>query len=98
VNFTLDRQGSTLARITGTEPDMPWFEGRFEPTAAFENVRPLFERWGALLDQPDLDVEGWEDISHQVRLLGIRLVPDDGSSIYDFALYVHGDRCRFRYG
>ncbi len=98
MNFTLERQGATLARLTGTQPDMPWFEAAFEPTPAFEPFRSLFDQWAALLDRPDLDLLEWERIAEQVRSLGVRIVSDDGRTIDEFALYVRGNRCRFRYG
>jgi hypothetical protein len=77
---------------------MPWFEASFAPEPAFEDVRPLFDHAQALVETEPFDAEAWEETWKRVRSLGVRLVPSDGSGdIDEFAMYVDGATCRFRY-
>ena len=49
MDFVLIEGQTLLARISNITSDQPWFEADFDPTPAFEKVRPLFERARALL-------------------------------------------------
>ena len=95
MDLSLVRGQTVLARITGAEPDQLWFDGDFAATPDFESVRPLFERASELLEREAW--ADWEQVWKDIRQAGIRLRRDDANEVGEFALYVDGDRCRFRY-
>lgn len=96
MEFSLVSDRRLLGRITNVQPDQPWFDGDFVPTADFEAVRPMFDRAAELLER-----ESWGEWEAQwaaVRRAGIRLRRDDQpEEIAEFALYIDGEHCRFRY-
>jgi hypothetical protein len=93
--YRLTRGGELLGEVTPTHNDMFLEFGRFVPTPAFEQVRPLFERELALLDADRMDewMVAWEEISAP----GVRLeAVGNGPSYSDFAIHVSGDQAWWR--
>lgn len=64
-----------FARDIGT--DMPNVYGTFEPTAAFENVRQLFDEEYALLDNNQLEERG--KVMAKIFAMGLRIETDEGT-------------------
>ena len=95
MDLSLVRGQTVLARITHAEPDQPWFDADFAPTADFESVRPMFERASDLLQREAW--ADWEDSWDDMRDAGVRLRFDDSHEVEEFVLHVEGTRCRFRY-
>lgn len=96
MDFLLVRNGKTLARISGTTPDQPWFEADFEPAPAFEDVRPFFDLDARLLEEDRIDeLMGLWD---RIDAAGIRLVASEsGEPVPGFMLHLEGTRCRLRW-
>ena len=95
--FQLKRQEQLLGlvHVTGLW-DMFWFSVRFEPTQAFAEVKPLFDRAIQALDYngPGDVHEIWEEITSS----GVVLVRgDDGTVIDCFMLHLDGDASRLSY-
>jgi hypothetical protein len=95
-------QGETqLGTLVVDDMDMPWFYCDFVPEAAFEAVRPLFEREIAIIEAETGDVEvdqdpwilAWQDI----EALGLSLIRDKGEPIDRLLLHINGNRAWFRY-
>ncbi len=88
-----DQLLGTLSRVDG---DMPWHHGTFEPTAAFESVRPLFDRERAILDADRMDE--WEIAWDEIAAPGLRLEPVNGGEVIDeFLLHIDGAIAWWRY-
>ena len=84
-----------LGTLTLTATDMFWHDGTFDPTSAFEEVRPLFDRERELLEADRM--EEWQVAWGKVAALGLRLVPTKGrSEITEFLLHVDGTRAWWR--
>lgn len=95
--FTLVRRTTILGHLGPVHVNQPWFEARFEPAAAFEEVRGQFERATRLLLEEER-VEEFDALWSALLEGGLRLMPDDGSEpIEDFIIHFDGDSCRFRY-
>jgi hypothetical protein len=85
VNATLTMGPTILARISNAIPEMPWWEADFAPTAAFDEVRPLFDTARALLDSESWDK--WETVWQAIRDRGVRLAVDGSANeVAEFAL------------
>jgi hypothetical protein len=99
--FHLMRGDTLLGVLHVSELDFPWLMCRFEPTPAFEEIRPLFEQELKLSNSEDWqeeDSQAWEDIYQRIMDLGIRLDDVNGSeTIGEFLLHVEGDHAWFRY-
>ena len=94
----LRRGDVLLGTLHACGSDQPWLVCRFEATAAFEEVRPLFDEELRIMDSmSDLDVDAWERAYGRIDNLGLRLVPADGGDAIDaFLLHIQGQRARFR--
>jgi len=90
--FYLKRADTLLGVLELCGGDFPWHECKFEPTAAFEEIRPLLEYITPLI----------EYISpKQSEALGLRLVRIlNGEEInyFDFGLNIHGHEAKLRFG
>ena len=95
------REGTTLGTLKVLGHDQPWFECRFEPTEAFEAVRPLFAEEVALVESGDLSqhLTAWEDAWARIEALNLVLEPlGDGPALLKFVLHVYDDgTARLRY-
>ena len=90
-NYRLYRGDQLLGAITHTDNDMPWHNGTFDPSPAFEEVRPLFELELALLNADRMDE--WEEAWSDVAALGLRLEPvATGADIDEFLRHIEGSR------
>jgi hypothetical protein len=95
-DYRVVRGGRLLGTIKNTGFDMPWFEGVFEPTAAFGEVQALFDQERQLLDADR--IAEWGAVWGEIMGPGMRLEPLDGSEpIAEFLLHIDGQKARWRY-
>jgi hypothetical protein len=95
-NFHLYRGEQLLGTLTYASSDMPWEHGTFEPTPAFEEFRPLFDRELALLNADRMDE--WEEAWSEIEELGLHLKRGPASKAIDeFLLHVDGSNAWWRY-
>jgi hypothetical protein len=95
-DYRVMRGGRLLGTLTSTGCDMPWFEGVFEPTAAFAEVQRLFDHERQLLEEDRIDE--WSAVWDEIAKPGMRLEPLDGREpIADFMLHIDGQKARWRY-
>jgi hypothetical protein len=93
------KQGETLLgllRVQGS--DFPWTQCTFEPTPAFEAVRPLFEHELRVLESRDMDA--WSEAYRAIVDLNLNLIdPHTGTEVGegDFLLHINGNSARLRY-
>jgi len=90
--FYLKRAETLLGVLKDSGQDFPWHYFKFEPTAAFDEVRPLFDR---------RETDYWdnqEEASQQIKALGLRLVDaTDGTEIENSSLlFIKGHEARLR--
>jgi hypothetical protein len=91
----LYRGDQLLGTLTHTTSDMFWHDGTFDATAAFEQVRPMFDRERELLEADRMDE--WEGAWREIAALGLRLVTVAGRpEITEFLLHVDGSQARWR--
>jgi len=95
-------QGETLlGTLAAKDVDQPFYRTTFEPTSAFEPLRPLFDEELRLMDAIDPDREDWTAWGaaySRIERLGLRLEPlDGGDPITEFLLHVSGRDAWFRY-
>jgi Pentapeptide repeats (8 copies) len=76
-------------------PHMPWFRARFAPTAAFEEVLPLFDE--AARRRESRQLEEYIKTSEAINALGLRLESPDGEILSPHLLDIEGGKVRFRY-
>ncbi|MGF1432323.1 hypothetical protein [Kitasatospora sp. LaBMicrA B282] len=95
--WRLVRGEECIGEIEVDGSDFPWMSGRFRPAPGFDEVRPLFERELALLDDPvaGADSDEWEAVVEEIGSL-LRLVGPAGP-VAEFLLHVDGDRAWFRW-
>lgn len=92
----LTRGDTLLGTLTVDEGDMPWWYGRFEPTADFEPVRPVFAAWSRAVH--DGDETAMDSAYRALEALDLVITDPDGSEpISRFVLHVDADRFRLRY-
>ncbi|MBI3244841.1 MAG: hypothetical protein HYZ49_21390 [Chloroflexi bacterium] len=92
----LKRKDSLLGRLEVYDLDFPWVMCLFVPTAAFEDVHPLFVEELRLMNIEDWDA--WEGIYEQIEALGLCLVNTNSrNSIDKFLLHIEGDKAWLRY-
>ena len=91
------RQGETvLGSIVIEALDMPWWQGRFEPTDAFDSVRPIFDELSRVVATGDPDAMGLA--FSNMRDLGLVIDRDDQDGpIEKFILYIDERGVRLRY-
>jgi hypothetical protein len=98
VAWKLMRKDSLLGVLWEETQDQPFFGYRFEPTPAFDDVKPLFDEELALLNENRLSEEDWGVAYEKIDALGLTLVSLDGNKLLDdFLLHIEGDRAWFRY-
>lgn len=87
----LKRAKTLLGVLKLSGADFPWHYFKFEPTAAFDEVRPLFDR-------KETDWDNHERASQQIEALGLRLVDaTDGEEVKNSSLlYIQGHEARLR--
>jgi hypothetical protein len=91
----LKRGDVLLGVLRPRDLDFPWVFCRFEPTKAFDEIRPLFVSELALLEADRM--EEWEAAYRQISGRGLRLVnQDDQSETSDFLVHVDGETAWFR--
>jgi hypothetical protein len=95
--WTLHLGDALLGEITVTGGDFPWLNGTMRTTAAFERLRPLFERELRLLDEVEQNVEQWEAAYEAIRDTGLELRRPSGEAAAEFILHVDGDAAWFRW-
>lgn len=91
------RQGT---RVIGTlffqEQDMFWSECRFEPEAAWAELRPLFEASRAAWKRDA--TEAALEADEVIQAVGLVLIPSgSGVPLTDFQLRIDQNTARFRY-
>jgi hypothetical protein len=89
--FYLKRAETLLGVLKDSGQDFPWHYFKFEPTAAFDEVRPLFDR-------RETDCPSQKEASQQNEALGLRLVDaTDGEEVKNSSLlYINGHEARLR--
>jgi hypothetical protein len=91
--WQLRRAGEVIGEIVLDEGDFPWLSGRFVPAAGFAEVKQLFDRELALLEEQDLDE--WDVV---VREIGEKLqLVAPGGPVAEFLLHIDGERAWFRW-
>ncbi|MEW2045164.1 hypothetical protein [Streptomyces sp. NPDC005476] len=91
--WQLRRGEELVGEIIVEEGDFPWLSGRFVPTAAFSEVKPLFDRDLALTEGEEW--EEWESVVGEINEK-LRLVAPAGP-VAEFLLHVDGGRAWFRW-
>ncbi len=83
--FYLKRADTLLGVLELCGGDFPWHEGKFEPTAAFEEIRPLFK----MMSTQESEASGF-------RL--VRIVNGEEINYFDFGLNIDGHKAQLRFG
>jgi hypothetical protein len=83
------RDDELLADLVVTGGDFPWLNARVRPTAAFEEVRPLFEEELRRLDHLDDDPAPWEAAYRRIRQ-AVSLLGPGGRPVPEFLLHMKG--------
>jgi len=91
-----------LAHLTTIRLDQPWLDCTFEPTLAFSQFKPLFDRELELLEHSDGTFDQAAFVEQWQRIFGaglwIRADPE-GHHVSQFLLHIHPDgTARLRYG
>jgi hypothetical protein len=95
----LIRGETLLGKLSIYEFDMPWVRAKFEPTPAFADAKPIFDREVALLDTGDEDGwQEWELAQDEIEKMGLHLVEtSNGTIITQFLLHIENNEAWFRY-
>ena len=95
-DYQLFRGERRLGDLTRIDADFPWWSGIFEPTPAFEEVRPLFDREREQLEADA--IEEWGQVWDAIAAPGLRLEPTDGRGpITEFLVHIDGQNAWWRY-
>jgi hypothetical protein len=91
-----------LAHLSTIRLDQPWLDCAFEPTLAFSQFKPLFDRELELLEHSDGTFDQAAFVEQWQRIFGaglwIRADPE-GHHVSQFLLHIHPDgTARLRYG
>ncbi len=91
-----------LAHLSTIRLDQPWLDCTFEPTLAFSQFKPLFDRELELLEHSDGTFDQAAFVEQWQRIFGaglwIRADPE-GHHVSQFLLHIHPDgTARLRYG
>ncbi|MER7764831.1 hypothetical protein [Streptomyces sp. NPDC097619] len=91
--WRLVRQEEPLGEIEIDDGNFPWLEGRFVPTAAFEEVRPWFDETLSLVEAEEYERfdEAYDKIAESLSLVA----PD--SPVAEFLLHIRDGRAWFRW-
>ncbi len=94
-DYDVSRGGRLIGTLTRTGVDFPWHHGTFEPAAAFESVRPLFDRERALLEGDRMEewTAAWDAIAKPGLWLADRR---DGPGIAELLVHFEGSHARWR--
>jgi hypothetical protein len=92
----LYRGGVRLGKLTLTDTDQPWYNGRFDPAPAFADVKPLFDELNALLDADRFDDPRTEELYEAIAAPGLRLVWEDGTVADEMLIHIDGDQVHWR--
>jgi hypothetical protein len=90
------RHGEVIVGVLReTGGDFPWLHCSFEPTEAFAEYRPLFERLERSVEQSDMAVADdlFGIIQDQLQLVEV----DDPDLIGKFLLHIDGNSASFRF-
>lgn len=91
------RNDVLLGSFTVIGRDQPWFHAEFEPFAAFEQFRPLFDEERRILEQEPLNLRGWKIAYEPIRALGLRIErANSGARLDHVLLRVQGHKAEFR--
>lgn len=92
-------QQDTLLGVLSIElRDQPLFGCQFEPTPAFDAIKPLFDEELSLVNQNRLSEEDWGAAYEKIDALGLTLVSLDGREVLnDFLLHIEKNSAWFRY-
>jgi hypothetical protein len=88
--FHLKKAETLLGVLEIYGGDFPWHDCNFEPTAAFDEFRPLFDGTTS---------QGDDKWYQQIKALDLRLVKIiNGEEInyFEFGLYIHGHEAKLR--
>jgi len=88
--FHLKKAETLLAVLEIYGGDFPWHDCKFEPTAAFDEFRSLFDGTTS---------QGNDKWYQQIKALDLRLVKIiNGQEInyFEFGLYIHGHEAKLR--
>jgi hypothetical protein len=84
-----------LGVLRSTASDFPWVNCKFEPTASFVKVQPLFDEELTLLDADRMDE--WQIAYDRISALGLQLMDTkDETDIGEFLLHIRGNEAWFR--
>lgn len=90
------RGDSILGVLTLKSIDQPILLCTFEPTGAFSEIQPLFDRELELLNADDM--EAWDEAYSRIDDLGLTLFNPDGEiNIKEFILHIEGEEAWFTY-
>jgi len=89
--YYLKKAETLLGVLIESGDDFPWHYFKFEPTAAFDEIRLLFDR-------RETDCPSQKEASQQIKALGLRLVDaTDGTEIENSSLlFIKGHEARLR--
>ncbi|MCO6046918.1 hypothetical protein NG895_23710 [Aeoliella sp. ICT_H6.2] len=96
MEYRLYRGDCLLGVLTSTDRDCTWYNGTFEARSEFEELRSLFEREQALLNEDR--IEEWGEVWDGIMALGLRL--EDAATqadIHEFLLHIDGSQASWRY-
>jgi hypothetical protein len=97
--WRLLREGVVLGTLQDCQPDyrpaLPWFRCRFTPTAAFEEVRALFDEDQRLLNERR--IEECEKVHREINALDLRLETPEGQTLAPWFIRIAGEELLFRY-
>ncbi|MCC7103974.1 MAG: hypothetical protein IT307_02410 [Chloroflexi bacterium] len=87
---------AVLGRLMRRDTDRPWTNCDFEPTDAFERVKPAFDEELQLLNAGWMD--DWEEAYERIAALGMTLEDENtGEKITEFLLHIDGKDAWFRW-
>lgn len=93
--WTLRLRERLLGTIELAATDFPWVSGTWTPTAAYEEVAPLFADELQLLDADDNSA--WDQAYQSIYDAGVRLHYPDGRQVPEFLLHIDGTMAWFRW-
>ncbi|HVE55475.1 MAG TPA: hypothetical protein VNB22_01515 [Pyrinomonadaceae bacterium] len=96
MEFHLKQKDKLLGTLRSYDSNFPWINCKFEPTEAFQAIKPLFDEKIEFLESGDF--ENLEAADKQLENLAIKLVNlEDGKIVNEFLLHIQGDEAWFRY-
>jgi hypothetical protein len=88
-------------QVKPSEGEFPWYNGEFQPTAAFEHVRELFEHELELLrantSNDSAQWDDWEAVHAELHEPGLRLqAPDKSYQANEILIHIDGAEAWWR--